>query len=426
MKDTSVPWLGQVPKHWQPMRFAYLVEFRKGLSITKADLRDAGVPCVSYGEVHSKYAFEVNPEKHHLKCVEERFLTESPRSLLTNGDFVFADTSEDVAGSGNFTYLNSESRIFAGYHTIIARPKAPIHHRYLAYQLDTKAYRAQIQSQVSGVKVFSITKEILRNLVLYLPPLDEQRAIAAFLDYKTAQIDSLIDKKRRMIELLKEKRTALISHAVTKGLNPDAPMKDSGAPWLGQVPAHWEVKRLKFIFRNLNNIRIPLAAEERGTRQGEYPYYGASGIIDYVDDYLFDTPLILVAEDGANLLSRSTPLAFIASGKYWVNNHAHIIKPIYGNILYWESQLQVFDYTPLISGSAQPKLTRESLDNIWVAQPPSEEQDYIVKHMESQVTSIDSTSKQISKAISALQEYRSTIITAAVSGQIDVRNHGAA
>ncbi len=101
---------------------------------------------------------------------------------------------------------------------------------------------------------------------------------------------------------------------------------------------------------------IPLAAIDRADVEKIYPYYGASGVIDYVDNYIFSETLILVAEDGANLLSRSTPLAFLAKGKYWVNNHAHILKPIDGDIRYWVAALQIFDYMPLVTGAAQPKL----------------------------------------------------------------------
>jgi len=130
-----------------------------------------------------------------------------------------------------------------------------------------------------------------------LPPKSEQHAIAAFLDRETAKIDALIAEQQRLIELLQEKRQAVISHAVTKGLNPDAPMKDSGIEWLGDVPAHREVGPVKHFFTSLDGRRIPLSTKERSHRQGEFPYYGASGIIDYVDDFLFDENLVLVSED---------------------------------------------------------------------------------------------------------------------------------
>jgi len=136
-------------------RLRNLFALHKGLGITKADLRDEGIPCVSYGEVHSKCKFEVNPALHALKCVDEIYLELSPKSLLHYGDYVFADTSEDIAGSGNFTYFNSDIKTFAGYHTIIARANSHMNHRYVAYYFDSSYFRSQIQQRVNGVKVSS-------------------------------------------------------------------------------------------------------------------------------------------------------------------------------------------------------------------------------------------------------------------------------
>jgi len=120
-KDSGVEWLGKIPNHWALSKFRYNFSFGKGLTITKENLRDEGIPCVNYGEVHSKYGFEVDPRVHTLKCVDEKYLKDNASSLLFNGDIIFADTSEDLEGSGNFTQLISDTRTFAGYHTIIAR-----------------------------------------------------------------------------------------------------------------------------------------------------------------------------------------------------------------------------------------------------------------------------------------------------------------
>ena len=176
-----------------------------------------------------------------------------------------------------------------------------------------------------------------------MPPFSEQQAIVAFLDYETGKIDKLIEKQEELIALLEEKRQVVISHAVTKGIPaPEAgrPMKDSGVEWLGDIPEHWEVSRIKFNFINQDWQRIPLSASDRGNKQGEYPYYGASGIIDYVDDFIFSEANVLVGEDGANLITRSTPLAFVARGEYWVNNHAHILKTKDDLYDYWAELLK--------------------------------------------------------------------------------------
>jgi type I restriction enzyme S subunit len=215
MKDSGVEWLGKIPEYWHINKMRYMFSFGKGLTITKENLMDEGIPCVNYGEVHSKFSFEVDPGKHFLKCVNSQYLITSPNSLLNKGDLVFADTSEDIEGSGNFTHLISDDALFAGYHTIIARPHESKNSRFYAYLFDCSQLRSQIKYSVKGVKVFSITQAILRAINIWLPSPEEQTQIANFLDHETAKIDKLIDLQLQQIELLKERRTALISAAVT-------------------------------------------------------------------------------------------------------------------------------------------------------------------------------------------------------------------
>lgn len=258
------------------------------------------------------------------------------------------------------------------------------------------------------------------NQLIPIPPDEEQLAIAAFLDDKTAKIDQAISQKERLIALLKERKQIIIQNAVTKGLDPAAKMKDSGVDWIGEIPEGWEVKNLRYAFRFLNHKRVPLSAIERESRKGDYPYYGASGIIDYVDDYLFEEETILIAEDGANLLSKSTPLAFIANGKYWVNNHAHILKPTFSGFRFWASFLSLIDYTIYISGAAQPKLSRENLGSVKVIVPPDNEINSISMFIETQSTKIDASIALQEKQIGKLKEYKATLIDSMVTGKVKV------
>lgn len=251
-KDSGVQWLGNIPNDWEVVRFRDICTFSKGLNITKENLQDIGIPCVNYGEVHSKYGFEISPERNELNCVSEDYLKSSPKSLLAYGDFIFADTSEDIDGSGNFTYLNSHTITFAGYHTVIVRPKPYVNVRYLAYAFDSLSFRHQIRTAVKGVKVYSITKAILKDTAVWLPDLDQQHEIAQFLDRKTAQIDQAIAIKEQQIVLLNERKQIVIQQAVTKGLDPNVKMKDSGVEWIGQIPEHWEVFANRAIFSERN------------------------------------------------------------------------------------------------------------------------------------------------------------------------------
>ena len=198
--------------------------------------------------------------------------------------------------------------------------------------------------------------------------------------------------------------------------------KNSGEERLGEIPEHWQVAPIKIFFDCLDGRRIPLPAEERGEMQGEYPYYGASGVIDRLNRYIFDEDLVLVSEDGANLTYRTYPIAFVAKGKYWVNNHAHVLKPHDRCNLFWAERIDAIDLIPFISGATQPKLTIQSMMNIRVAVPPSiEERIEISKYIEGQSMRIEGLLKKTERSIELLREHRSALITAAVTGKIDVR-----
>tara|TARA_R110001583_G_scaffold166060_1_gene318804 strand:- start:3273 stop:4589 length:1317 start_codon:yes stop_codon:yes gene_type:complete len=183
-----------------------------------------------------------------------------------------------------------------------------------------------------------------------------------------------------------------------------------------EMPVHWIAGKVKYVTESLDRIRVPLSAEERGARKGEYPYYGASGIIDYVDDYLFDEETILFGEDGANLIARSSPLAFLAKGKYWVNNHAHILRTKDGVNDYWVMCLENIDVTTVVSGSAQPKLTAEALGDLNIVYPPTiSERKKIANFLDHETAKIDTLIDKQQQLITLLKEKRQAVISHAVT-----------
>jgi type I restriction enzyme, S subunit len=215
LKDSGVEWIGEIPEHWEVKRFRNIFNLSKGLTITKENLQDEGIYCVNYGEIHSKFGFEVNPEIHELKCVSEDYLANNQKSIINKGDFVFADTSEDIEGSGNFTYLNYEGLVFAGYHTIIAKPFKDINSRFFAYKFDSIQFRNQVRTKMKGVKVYSITQSILKELYCWIPSTKEQDNIVEYLDNQSSKIDQSIAIKEQEIEKLKEYKMSLIDAVVT-------------------------------------------------------------------------------------------------------------------------------------------------------------------------------------------------------------------
>jgi len=415
-----------MPEHWESKRLKYVA------SINDDALHEGTPPDfeIAYVDISSVEA------SAGIVAVEEMVFEDAPsraRRVVRDGDTIISTVRTYLRAIAPIRAPSNNLVVSTGF--AVVRPRS-VDPGFLSYALRESRFVESIVARSVGVSYPAVNASDVGTISIPLPSPGEQRSIAVFLDRETAKLDTLVQKKRALVELLREKCRALISQTVTRGLPPDAAraaaldphpkLRPSGVEWLGDVPGHWDLVPLRYAFRNLDHRRIPVAGEDRATMDKVYPYYGASGIIDHVEDYLFDETLILVAEDGANLLSRSTPLAFLATGKYWVNNHAHILRPVAGDIRYWVAVLQTHDYTPLVSGAAQPKLTAERLGGIRLPKPPPEEQVAIADFLDRETTKLDQMAAKVEEAIERLQEYRAALITAAVTGKIDVRGHAAA
>lgn len=207
----------------------------------------------------------------------------------------------------------------------------------------------------------------LKDFEFPLPPPDEQRRIAEIL----WAADEAVESKCKLILALKRAKSVSIREFCFKGISHDSFQISA----LGEIPSNWRVLTLGEVCEFLDGKRIPVKKADRAKRQGEFPYYGASGIIDWIDDFIFDDELILIGEDGANIVDRSTPLAFKVSGKIWVNNHAHVLKPLdFMDIDFLVEYLESISYTPYTSGTAQPKINKSACESIPIPIPPLDEQ----------------------------------------------------
>ena len=413
--------LGKVPEHWEVRRLKYAVSFTGGGT----------------------------PSKTNASFWRGRIPWVSPKDMTRNRLSDTADHITEAAVAASAASIVAAGAVLVVVRSGILRRKIPvaINTVPMAVNQDMKAMRPRkrimseylrglIQGNQSfwlsewtkqGATVESIEHRLLANSRIPIPPLPEQHAIARFLDAADRRIRRYIRAKERLVELLEERKRALIHEAVTGRIDvrtgqPYPAYKDSGVEWLGKVPEHWEVSRVKTEFHCLNRRRIPLSGTQRGAmKQREYDYYGASGVIDKVDDYLFDDTLLLIAEDGANLVLRNLPLAIIARGKFWVNNHAHILKPKRSHIEFLGSVMENLSYLPWISGAAQPKLTQDRLMSIAIAVPPRLEQDQIVDSLAATTVAITSAAKDAERQIGLLREYRTRLIADVVTGKLDVR-----
>ena len=215
MKDGRVDWAKNIPKTWKVTKLKYLFDFGKGLNITKADLVPEGLPVVSYGQIHSKLNDKTSLSEELLRFVDNRYQVRYPQCRIKQGDFVFADTSEDYEGCGNCVYKRDNSKVFAGYHSIILKAKQNSDNRYLAYLFTTDLWRKQIRTAVSGVKVFSITQNILSRASVILPPEKEKLIIADYLDGVCSDIEYSISAKYSQLENLTIYKKSIIYEYVT-------------------------------------------------------------------------------------------------------------------------------------------------------------------------------------------------------------------
>lgn len=213
--NDDIRWDIDYPEHWQIQRIRESFTFRKGLSITKANLEETGIAVISYGQVHSKKNSGVALNGDLIRYVNESYLTTNQSCLVEKGDFIFADTSEDVTGCGNCAYIDWDDTIFAGYHSIIAHPDGSINSKYLAYLFNSSTWRYQIRKKVNGVKVYSITQKMLKDTFILIPPIDEQEEIIRYLDEVYAKIDVTIKKMEAKIANLQDLRICLIADTVT-------------------------------------------------------------------------------------------------------------------------------------------------------------------------------------------------------------------
>ncbi len=195
--------------------------------------------------------------------------------------------------------------------------------------------------------------------------------------------------------------------------------KDSGVEWLGEVPAGWEIKKLAWITKCLDKRRIPLNAEERGRIQDQFPYWGAAGVVDYIDKWLFDEPLVLLGEDGAPFFEPYKDVAFYVQGKIWVNNHAHVLRATKVDPRYLAYSLNAVDFLPYINGSTRDKLTQAEMNSIQIPYPIITEQHAIAAFLDRETARIDALIEKKQRFIGLLEEKRQALITQAVTKGLD-------
>lgn len=414
MKDSGIEWIGDVPEEWEVHPFKAYYKTTKGLNITKENLVERGIPVISYGQIHSKLNTGTSICDALIRYVPETYLESNPECLSKKYDIFFADTSEDVEGAGNIAFVDTDTPIFAGYHTIIARPQKEVKTKYFAYLAKTDAWRTQIRNSLSGVKVFSISQKLINRVYIILPPLAEQHLIATFLDKKCSEIDSLIDLQEQMIEELKAYKQSVITEAVTKGLNPDAPMRDSGIDWIDTIPNHWIVRKMKSLIDLKSGSN--LTSEQISDKDDGYPVYGGNGLRGTYSEYSNEGDYVLVGRQGALCGNIN-----YASGKFWVTEHALVCYPKEALDIRWLGEsLRAMNLNQYSLSAAQPGLSAERIKNLYMIVPPLAEQQAIADYLDKKCGEIDELITIKQQKIESLKEYKKSVIYEYVTGKREV------
>ncbi len=403
-KDSGIEWIGRVPSHWRVHTLYQLVTQVKEKN---SNLQEKNLLSLSYGKIKRK---DIDSPDGLLPASFDGY------NIIEDGDIVLRLTDLQNDHTSLRVGLATERGIITSAYTTL-RPIDTSNSKYLYYLLHAFDLKKGFYGMGSGVRQGLNYAEV-KELRVVLPGQDEQNAIVRFLDNQCGQIDSIIEEAKSSIEEYKKWRASIIFETVTKGLNPLAEMKDSHIDWIGLVPSHWKLSRIKNELDNLDYLREPISAEKRENILGLYDYYGASGVIDKIDDYNVDDKVLLIGEDGANLRMRNLPLVYKAEGKFWVNNHAHILKVhddnCYGFIAYL---LEAGDYSVFITGSAQPKLSQFNLMRFPIVIPPLVEQQKIEAYLDEKCSAIDALIREKKSLLSELEIYKRSLILETVTGK---------
>lgn len=407
LKSSGSAWLGDIPKHWVTKKLKFLATVQPSNVDKKTVDGEEPVALCNYTDVYKNEYIDGRLEFMQASATEaeiKKFKVDIDDVIVTKD----SETPDDIAVPA--CIAEDVEGLVCGYHLTQIKP-IDLHGRYLFRLFQSKGFNAQFVVSANGVTRFGLPQHAIANAFTPLPPLEEQKTIARFLDFKTAQIDALIAKKKVLLGKLAEMRKALISHVITKGLNPTVPMKDSGVPWLGKIPAHWDTKRLKFCLSIQNGRDYKDVQATEG-----YPVYGSGGRFTFATQYLHDGEAVLLGRKG----TIDRPL--YVNEAFWTVDTMYYAIPIdgcNGRFAYYCATLIPFNFYS--TDTALPSMTQSSLNNHVFAIPPINEQQEIVIHIDEVNRKIDLQVLKVTEVIARLTEYRSALITNAVTGKIDVR-----
>ena len=416
-RDSGIEWLGAVPEGWEvlPIKFIVEIPVTDGPHETPEFIND-GIPFVSAEACSSG---KINFDKIRGFISSEDHLRFSRKYKPKVGD-VYLIKSGATTGVSTIVEDSREFNIWSPLAVI--RCNETSNPYFLLNFLRSRQFQDAISMYWSFGTQQNIGMNVIENIFITRPPLRDQHSIANFLDDKTSKIDALIEKKQHLTQLLKEKRTALISHAVTKGLDPNAKMKDSGVEWLGEVPEGWEVRRLKrnlyLLTEKTDRRDNPVALENIESWTGRFirteTEFEGEGIAFEVGDILFGKLRPYLAK------------AFLADSSGEAVGDFHVMRPVTAiDSRFAQYQILNREFIAMVDGSTfgskMPRASWEFVGGMMLTTPPHAEQTLIISFLDRETSKIDALIEKVQIAIDKLKEYRTALISAAVTGKIDVR-----
>lgn len=444
-RSSGVEWLGEIPSHWEVKRLKTLAAVQLSNVDKKSVEGQATVRLCNYTDVYYHERITTDIEFMPATATPDQVR----RFSLQAGDVLITKDSEswtDIAVPAVVT--DDLPGVLCGYHLAHIRPDDECDGAFLSRAFAAIGPRDQFQIAANGITRFGLGGDAISTGVFAAPALPEQRAIAAFLDRETLRIDALVAKKERLIELLREKRTTLITHAVTKGLDPSVPLKDSRVKWLGEIPAHWEVLPAGRLISGIEQGWSPVA-EDRQASHDEWAVIKLSAVskgafrasehkafpVDLSPDVRYEI------REGDFLLTRANtpelvgdvcivrnvrPRLMLCDLVYRLATRRDLVVPEY--LVYWllsSSGRYQIEVEARGSSQSMVKISKGLIRAWTIALPPIPEQRAIAALLNRETARIDSLVTKIRDAIHLLEELRTALISAAVTGKIDAREAAA-
>ena len=436
-KDSGVKWIGEIPNGWNVTKLKYTKKdsknsFIDGDWIESKDLSDDGIRYITSGNIgEGKY------KEQGSGYISEDTFNELNCTELFEGELVISRLFLPVGRSCILPNLNN--RVITCVDNVVLRPKDSFNKFYLNYQFNSSRYSEFTELISRGVTLTRISRGMLGNNSIVVPPLSEQQQIVTFLDDKTQKIDSLIQQKEKKIELLKEKRTSLINHVVTKGLDPNVEMKDSGVDWIGEIPNHWSKTKIsrfcevkdgthdtpKYI--DISENSIPLVTSNSFVN-GKIDFSKSKRISqeDYIeinkrsDVKLNDVIMSMIGSNIGNkvLVQTEKPFSIKNVCLFKTSNSKKLDSKYLIYLI--ESKYLKYQVDFNQKGGGQPFLSLDELRNLLFPFPQISEQQQIVEYLDNQTEEIDTLIQLEQKKIDTLKEYRQSLISEVVTGKIRV------